>query len=144
MGSCSTGQCGTNVPMSPPAPAPQTASVVNGNSAKSYKGNLFYPLLEVQLSSSSGVPVQGHVKMRTGMGILSTAEGDTHLFVPPGALPMVGSLIFSAPMRRGFVTIEVSGAKCLKGLNFPNKKTRHFHYKKEVLQITWEKSEAIP
>ena len=149
MAGCPTGKCGTRV-FTPPLSSQQGSS--NGSSvtlgstsiAKGYKGNIYYPQLEVLLSSSSGVSVHAHVLMKTGMGILSKAEGDSETFVPAGALLMAGPQRFIAPMRRGFVTIVVSNPRCALGYNFPDKKTRVLHYKKDSIKITWEKSEAIP
>jgi len=118
------------------------ASVVSENTAKSYKGNLYYPILDVQLSSSSGTPVTGHVRMKTGWGFLSSAEGDAEVSIPFTAAPPQEPGKFSAPMRRGFVTVEVTGARCINGFYFPTKKTRVLHLRKQAVKITWNKSEG--
>ena len=140
MTGCKDGRCGTRI--NPQVRQPNVSSSSLHDTPKSYKGSLYYPTLEVVLVTNAGVQVEGHIRMKTGVwGILCSEEGDTTRLSGsmPGASPSPG--YFSADMRRGLVTIEVTKARCGLGFFLRDKKVRKVHWRKEKLQITWDKSE---
>jgi len=139
MTGCSSGRCGTRIGQPRPAQAPPH-SMGSGEPAKGLKGTLYYPTLEIKLITKAGIPVEGHVQMKTGLwGILSSADGDTTRLLDP--IPQANIGLFAAPMRRGIVKIEITHAKCAKGYFLINKMVRRIHYKKETIEINWNPDE---
>lgn len=147
MAGCEGGSCGLQlrIPSESQRPllkvysAPTFESQTN---EKTLKGKYFYPKLDIFLAAASGVPIEGHVVVKTGMGFLSYAEGDAVVSDVNTINGILSFGKFSAPVRRGIVTITITNPMCLRGYRMLDKTVRFVHWGAEERIIRWDKRET--